>query len=287
MSQIDRISPIHKAVQRNDARKVAQLVKQDSQCVREPFCESVPDLPLHEAARQGEMKIAQILIDAGADVNASGDWARTPLHYAAGHGHLKMARFLLEAGADPNAKNSFGWTPLLTAVRGRDPGCMDIGRFLLNNGCKADLNSLVSLGEISRVRDWLKDNPDAIKQAIAPDDLIDDAVIMIGLKIMEEVGYNASLEEQEKIIANYQEIISYLQAAGADINALGSSGIPPLFTAISSGEPALVLFLLQHGANANQRVLLGNGISEDAFYYNHGEQPQEIRNLLVQHGFKR
>lgn len=46
-----------------------------------------------------QLKCAQVLIDAGASVNAVDKNKNTPLHYAAGYGRKECVSLLLENGA--------------------------------------------------------------------------------------------------------------------------------------------------------------------------------------------
>ena len=56
--------------------------------------------------------VAQLLIDAGASVDARNNYGMTPLHEQVIRGRIAIARLLLEAGADVNARDERGWTPL-------------------------------------------------------------------------------------------------------------------------------------------------------------------------------
>jgi ankyrin repeat protein len=60
--------------------------------------------PLHEAAVRGETAVGRLLIDRGADVNATAGDNITPLHLAACGGHREMVELLLAASADPNVR---------------------------------------------------------------------------------------------------------------------------------------------------------------------------------------
>lgn len=51
---------------------------------------------LHEAAAWGQLEIANILLDAGADPNAFKEGGYRPLHYAAYNEHVDVVRLLLE-----------------------------------------------------------------------------------------------------------------------------------------------------------------------------------------------
>lgn len=70
--------------------------------------------PLHISVLSDQGKIAQFLIEQGADINARSkdEYGGTPLHWAAVLGRIKMAGRLIDAGADINAKDNNGYTPL-------------------------------------------------------------------------------------------------------------------------------------------------------------------------------
>lgn len=68
---------------------------------------------LHWAARHGHRVLADLLLDAGADTEATtrlGD--HRPLHVASRGGRAQIVAMLLEAGADPMATTTTGTTPL-------------------------------------------------------------------------------------------------------------------------------------------------------------------------------
>jgi ankyrin repeat protein len=68
--------------------------------------------PLGCAAFLGRYGIAQLLLNAGANVNALTNRKSTPLHEAACMGHVKIARLLLEKGANADARDDKNQTPL-------------------------------------------------------------------------------------------------------------------------------------------------------------------------------
>jgi ankyrin repeat protein len=76
---------------------------------------AVDDRMLHIAARMGAVEDIEILVAAGAEVNAAGDLGNTPLHQAVMRGQVSSVQKLLELGADRNQRNEFGQTALEVA----------------------------------------------------------------------------------------------------------------------------------------------------------------------------
>jgi ankyrin repeat protein len=70
--------------------------------------------PLHLAARFGRVGVTQVLLDAGADVNAAatGYDGMPPLHVAARFKHRATIRALFAAGASPDVRDDRGRTPV-------------------------------------------------------------------------------------------------------------------------------------------------------------------------------
>ncbi|MDH5681199.1 MAG: ankyrin repeat domain-containing protein [Spirochaetota bacterium] len=72
--------------------------------------------PLHVAAYYGRLKIAELLLNEGADINdrdlgkVNPDWR--PIHYAIINKKNKMAIYLMKKGAELNVKTKDGGTPL-------------------------------------------------------------------------------------------------------------------------------------------------------------------------------
>ena len=72
--------------------------------------------PLHAAIAAGKANAAQLLIEAGADVNfPQQPGSVTPLHVAASRPEPALAAFLIQQGAAINARTSDGRTPLAVA----------------------------------------------------------------------------------------------------------------------------------------------------------------------------
>jgi ankyrin repeat protein len=70
------------------------------------------ETPLHMAARLGHVKVVELLLAHGAEVNARDSSKLTPLHWAAGYARSDVVKLLLAHKADRNAKAWDGRTPL-------------------------------------------------------------------------------------------------------------------------------------------------------------------------------
>ena len=92
--------------------------------------------PLHRAAKRGYSNIITLLIEHGAEVNATDIELRTPLHEAATYGKVKACLTLIKHGANVNAEKNTGTTPLLRAILHGHRGCAKV---LLRSGAKAIL----------------------------------------------------------------------------------------------------------------------------------------------------
>lgn len=71
--------------------------------------------PLQGASANGYMKIAELLIANGANVNARAA-GKTALHSASVNGQRELAELLIANGADVNARDEAGSTPLCSAM---------------------------------------------------------------------------------------------------------------------------------------------------------------------------
>jgi len=124
------------AVQNGNKDKVIHLLKAGAD-VNQYGYESVT--PLHEAALKGFTEIAGILIEHGAEVNAtiqsSIDQGQTPLHFAVIHRQKDTAEFLITQGADVNNGDSGSATPLYH-VSWR--GFTDMVELLIAHGASPD-----------------------------------------------------------------------------------------------------------------------------------------------------
>ena len=92
--------------------------------------------PLQSAAYEGRNEAVELLLNHGADVNATDGFGRTALWYVALGGHADTARLLISRGANVNPpKGNFplATTPLEKAIEEDEQGVVDV---LLENGAR-------------------------------------------------------------------------------------------------------------------------------------------------------
>jgi ankyrin repeat protein len=178
------------------------------------------------------VQLAVILVDHGASLNAQNASGRTPLHFAC---NLEtrddaLVELLLCRGADPNLKDSYGETPLHYAIGGSDVS-KRIVALLLKHGANVDFDAAVRLGDVERVRRFLRQG--GLSQSKRPRDLLTNAI------------YSDSAETVEALLEH-----------GANPNQTPSfSPEPPLYTASSAiwGNVEIVRLLIKHGAEPNPK----------------------------------
>lgn len=96
------------------------------------------DTPLIEGARGGHLKVAEVLVDYGADVNLQGEAWYTALHCAAAAGHVDLVKWLLDKGANVTLFRGHN-TPLHSAAAS---GQLEVVRILLQHGADPEAKGI-------------------------------------------------------------------------------------------------------------------------------------------------
>ena len=104
----------------------------------------IGDTPLHWPAHNNHAEIVNLLLDAGADIEADeiNCYGGKPLHWASEHSPVTV-RLLLERGANVNARNIrpssvfYGVTPLIMNATQKDDRS-EVTELLLNAGAEID-----------------------------------------------------------------------------------------------------------------------------------------------------
>src|SRR5262245_43940167 len=220
---------LHTAAEEGNVKTIREILKVHPERVNERS--ELKDTPLHCAAYQKQYTVVQLLVEAGADIEAQGDHERTPLHSAAVAGDVKSARLLIQRGANLEAIDDRGQTPLLTAAHhvevGR-PETQQMVTLLIMSGATYDLESAVLQQDVKQVQHILTKKPDALTSLSN-----DKQVTMIHSALSDPL------------------IMSLLLQHGGDPNAHLNKSVfsfPPL-TRVS--DPKVAEVLLENGADVN------------------------------------
>ncbi|HPZ08161.1 MAG TPA: ankyrin repeat domain-containing protein, partial [Candidatus Eremiobacteraeota bacterium] len=96
-----------------------------------------------------KIRIAELLLSEGANINAKDIDGETPFHWLSWNGSYKLlAHMLITEGADINAKNNFGATPLNLAIWNKKKKFVE---FLKSMGAKENthINKILTYRELN------------------------------------------------------------------------------------------------------------------------------------------
>ena len=126
-------TPLHIACISGQGDLVRTLIQKHPQWLNE--INDRHETPLLLAAGTNNFMIAQLLIQAQADVNLRSNRGSTPLHLAAYRNNAPLTTLLIEAGAELDSVDQAGQSPLILAAKN---GNLDCARKLIEAG--ADVN---------------------------------------------------------------------------------------------------------------------------------------------------
>lgn len=206
---------------------------------------------LHWAAHWNDLKTAELLIAAGAHLNALTRTGVSALSLACENGNPDIAVRLLDAGADANIADVGGMTPLMVASRA---GNLDAVKALIARGAKVDA-ATIELGQTALMWAAVEGHASIVKL------LVDHGA---GILTVSKQGFTPLLFA---VRGGRLEVVKTLVEAGADVNVetpvlpaspailtyqLGADPIRPLPLAIANNHAPVALYLLEKGANPNQ-----------------------------------
>jgi len=188
--------------------------------------------PLMSAAFNGFTEVAAVLIDAGADVDRGTDDEWTPLMGASQNGYENVVALLLANGANPRIGRSTNWTALHSATFN---GHVEVVRQLIMAGApfEAAENGFTPLTIAAQEGNG--------------------AIILLLLNAGAEVEGNAEGSSPTTIASQNGHVSSLemLLAAGADPDR-PSDGYPPIVIAAQRGHAEVIKTLSAADANLDQ-----------------------------------
>ncbi|KAF7976049.1 hypothetical protein HWV62_7960 [Athelia sp. TMB] len=224
-------------------------------------------IALHVTSDLGSLAIAQLLLEKGADANATGGKYGTALQAASVRGSLEIVKLLLEKGADANATGGEYGTALQAASR---RGHLEIARLLLEKGADVDATG----GQYGTAL-----------QAASYGEKLQMVRLLLGRGAdVNAMGGEYGTALQAASYGEEIEIVRLLLGRGADINATGGEYGTALQAAAYGGECATVKLLLEKGAEVNAMGGKCGSALQAARGTRGSREAVEIVQLLKEHG---
>ena len=260
---------------------------------------SCPQTPLIKALYDGNLEIAQLLIESGADVNSIGikneaflkldailgrngpaalrialergnlglakfiklhlSFGNTALIKASHEGYFKIAELLVENGADVNMKNIHSETALASSLNKAN---LEIAKLLINNGADVNLKNVL-------IKAVLAGNCDMVK-----------LMIQSGADLNSKNGLSGETALTEAVTKDNLDIAKLLVESGADLDAQNNNGDSALIKAALLGQFDMAKLLIESGADVNIKNKDGNTSLIEASSKN----SLNIARLLVRSG---
>ncbi|HMA11310.1 MAG TPA: ankyrin repeat domain-containing protein [Steroidobacteraceae bacterium] len=238
---------------------------------------------LHFAARQGFSDVAEVLVKAGAAVNAREANDITPLLMAISNDNMAAAHYLLAAGGDVNAQDWYGRSPLWEAVNVRNlyvhnatfrngidrPPVLELIKSLLAAGANVNARTRETppfrnhLLEITGSLEWVDFTGQTpfLTAALAGDVTVMKLLLAHGADpkistfqgtsaLMAAAGVNWVVAQTwTEGPAQLLEAVRMCHGLGMDVNQANSMGVTALHGAANRGSDDIIRFLVEQGAD--------------------------------------
>jgi ankyrin repeat protein len=232
-------------------------------------------MPLMFAAREGNLEMAGVLIDAGADLDTVSADGKTALALSVFNGHYEMASFLIDNGVDVNQADAQRFTPLFWAVDRRNMELATNGLPWTHTTDPLPLiEKLLAAGADPNA--VINNTPRARNRGASPRIVFASALMRAAFtgdlettKLLLASGADPHAKSSDResmlqaaaglaLIPGYQmerpldermEIVKLLVELGEDVNWADSYGITPLMAAANLGYTDIVQYLVDQGAD--------------------------------------
>lgn len=189
---------------------------------------------LFRACQRGHSEIVEMLIQANASIDEPDDYDATPLCTACDQGHDAVVQLLIDAGADVNWETIKGWTPLHIAAA---QDHLDIVHHLLTQGASIDYQNDKKITALHRACTH------------ASTEMV-QCLLENGAAINQQ-DYTGEAPLHKACKADREDIVQYLLEHGASVDLQTVEDVTALHIASKYGYPEIVRLLIDAGADIN------------------------------------
>ncbi|MEN6426656.1 MAG: ankyrin repeat domain-containing protein, partial [Phycisphaerales bacterium] len=256
------------------------------------------------------IRMLDLLLAKGVNINAADRRGCAPLHLAALHCEADIVEWLLARGADPNITTAapleswtiwggrfpFG-TPLhVAAVRGDASGIEVLIRYGADVNAKdhegfTPLYRALRAGNAETARALMAAGAETVVVKNEPGQrMLHDALLRgcpdLALALLENGADVEEQDEQNETVLHMATRLDHLEltralfAHHADVNARNEGGATPLHLAVRGGRVDLISLLLMNGADVTARDNNGDTPLHSAALHGH----EDVVALLLSHG---
>lgn len=253
------LSKFLRAAERGDVGLVRRMIEGSPDLVAARSEDG--DTALHLTAWQGHIDCSELLLEAGADVDARGDCDRTPLHYALEHENFEIVRLLVKAGANVRLADEWRRTPLEIAAAHSDE-LLAILRGPDQSGRPADTDAHATIAKAVRTGD-----AEAIRRVCEERILVE-----LRDKLTEQLGLAIALVDSVLLEGLFStvnpehlsvrlDVVRALISGGADPNGPSGAGQKPVLSAAQIADPQVLEMLVNSGARLDFTSSVGTSVA--------------------------
>ncbi|WP_265024289.1 ankyrin repeat domain-containing protein [Wolbachia endosymbiont (group A) of Epagoge grotiana] len=204
-------------------------------------------IPLHLAARAGNVEMINALIEQGAKINQMNNDRFTPLHFTVQVGDVDVVNALLARSANVNEVGKYGFTPLHFAAQVSNA---EVIRALIERG--AGVNQMNSDESVFGSSDRYAYGSTPLHLAIEKGNFeAVNCLLEEGADINQTDGYGRTPLHLAIEEGNF-EAVNALVGRGADVNKADRYERTPLYLAVQLGNLEMVNALVGRGADINK-----------------------------------
>ena len=265
MAKYNDRDPIHRAVELRQIDRVQELLRSG---MKADARDSHGMTPLMVAVRHGYDELLDLLVNAGAKVNAKdrasaiGEGRLTALHHACSMGKYREIKWLLEKGADPDALTQSGRTPFTYVADQRELAMLVLEHKADPNGpnkcADPPIVEAAAQNDLELIRELLKRGADPNRVGKAGNVALAVTVSIECARELLRSGADINLkngQQETPLLVNLMrgsvELIRCYIEAGADVNAKDKDNGTVIMRLTNNPRIEIAALLIAAGAEVN------------------------------------